>query len=375
MTLFIKKHQLSMSIVAIALVAITLSACGNNEDIDLSGAAPGDAETEVPVNATEEVTPATEVPPTPIPPAAGRIIFISNRDGQNELYMTSPDGIDITRLTTNAAVDSSSTPRISPDGNKVAFSATVNDNTDIYILDIVSGIISRVTNAQEKDSAPSWSPNGQQLVFESFRDGNLEIYITNTDGSNQTRLTNDPTGDSTPAWSPISNEIVFVSGRFGNSDLLLLSPNGTVSTLTTDPAPNNTPTWSPDGNFIAFTSFIGELSNICIIGRDGLNQQCITTRAAEYSTPVWSPDGQSIAFNDQTNIQVFNRFSGEFILLSQAGVEPRGAPAWSPDGLRLVFQAQSGGDMEIHHALILTNEFTRVTSFSGYDGEPVWASR
>jgi TolB protein len=126
---------------------------------------------------------------------------------------------------------------------------------------------------------------------------------------------------------------------------------------------------------IAFASFTGELSNICIIGRDGLNQICVTPRAAEYSIPVWSQDGQWIAVNDQTSIQALNPFSGQIIQLSQPGIEPRGIPAWSPDGLRVVFQAQTDGDMELYHALILTNEFTRVTSFPGYDGEPLWASR
>lgn len=376
MTLFIQKHRSILTLVGITLVAFTLSACGGN--IDLSGAAGLNQPTEeTAVNPTEET--AVAVPPTELPPASGHIIFVSNRGGQNDLYMTTPDGIELTRLTTNAALDNSSTPRVSPDNSKIAFSATIDNNTDIYILDIASGAITRVTDAQEKDSSPSWSPNGQQLVYESFRDGNLEIYIVNIDGSNPTRLTNDPSGDSNPVWSPVSNDIVFVSNRFGNSDLFLLSPNGTVSTLTTNPSPDNTPAWSPDGNFIAFQSFSGELSNICLIGRDGLNQDCVSNSPAEYGTPVWSSDGLKIAVNSHINdtysIVVYNRYEHTTIQLSQKEIQPRGAPAWSPDGLRLVFQAQSGDDMEIYHALILTNEFTRVTSVPGYDGEPVWAAR
>lgn len=356
----------------IGFAALTLSACGTS-NIDLSGAAGAPTQTEAPVT-TEEV-PATEVAPTPIPPATGRIIFASNRDGQNDLYITSPDGIEITRLTTNAALDSSSTPRLSPNGTMVAFSSTVNGNTDIYLLEIASGAIRRVTDALEKDSSPSWSPNGQQLAFESFRDGNLEIYVVNADGTNPTRLTNDSAGDSNPVWSPVSNEIVFVSNRFGNADLFLLGLNGSVSLLTTNPAPDSTPAWSPDGSMIAYAAFTGELSDICLIGRDGLNQSCITQGSAEYSTPVWSQTGEWIAVSDPTSIHVYKISDKSLIQLSQPGIEPRGIPAWSPDGLRLVFQAESGGDMELYHAHILTNEFIRVTSILGYDGKPLWASR
>jgi TolB protein len=375
MNSFIQKHKTILTLVGASLFVMTLSACSGTGDIDLSGAAGSPDETQV-ANSTEEV-PATEViPPTPVPPATGHIIFASNRNGQTDLYMTSPDGVELTRLTSSIALDGSSTPRISPDGAKIAFSATVDSNTDIYILDIASGAVSRVTDAQEKDSSPSWSPTGQQLAFESFRDGNLEIYVVNADGSNPTRLTNDPSGDSNPVWSPVSNDIVFVSNRFGNSDLFLLSPNGAVATLTTSPTPDNTPAWSPDGNFIAFASFSGELSNICIIGRDGLNQVCITSSPAEYSVPVWSPNGEWIATNDQTNIQLHNirdtSTENKVILLSQPGIEPRGIPSWSPDGLRIVFQAQTEGDMEIYQALTLTNGFTRITTIPGYDGEPLW---
>lgn len=380
MTLFIQKYRHILTWAGIVLFSLSLNACALLESAEDPGVA-GLAESTEPPTANTEESPADNPAATEIPPATGQIIFASNRDGQSnqtDLYMSSPDGLQITRLTTNASVDEGSTPRLSPDGTKIAFTSTINDNTDIYILDIASGLINRITDAQERDAAPSWSPDGQKLTFESFRDGNLEIYIVNADGSNPTRLTNDPAGDSNPAWSPVSNDIAFVSNRFGNSDLFLLSPNGTVSTLTTNPAPDNTPAWSPNGNFIAFQSFTGDLSHICIIGRDGLNQTCITPNMAIYGAPVWAQDGQHIAANSFMNetygIHVFaTNGSGSVVQLTQEGVEPRGIPAWSPDGMRLVFQAFSGGDMEIFHVVIPTNEFTRVTAVSGYDGEPIWS--
>lgn len=372
----INKKSKLLTIFGIGLLAIALSACGSSDGI-LEGSGGLGEPTEDPSTGSATEPPAAEaLAPTPIPPATGQIIFTSSRDGQSELYMTSPDGLQVTRLTTNAAIDTSSSPRLSPDGTRIAFSSTIGDNTDIYILTIASGAIQRITDAPGRDSSPSWSPSGQQIAFESFRDGNLEIYVVNIDGSNQTRLTNDPGGDTNPVWSPVANEIVFASNRFGNSDLFLLNINGAVATLTTNPAPDNAATWSPDGRFIAFHSAVGsDIENVCLIGRDGLNQTCLTTQAAEYSLPVWSQDGQQIAVNNQKSILVFNRFTNELIEIHQPGIEPRGAPAWSPDGLRLVFQAQTEGDMELFYALTLTNEFTRLTAIPGYDGEPLWASR
>lgn len=361
-----------LTILGAGILAVTLNACALLEPATNPGAA-GLAEATEDTNLTE--APSAEQA-APIPPATGQIIFTSNRDGQSEFYVSSPDGAQVTRLTTNAAIDTSSSPRLSPDGTKIVFSSTIADNTDLYILDMNSSFLQRITDAPGRDSSPSWSPDGRQLAFKIFRDGNLEIYMVNADGSNLTRLTNDPAGDSNPVWSPVANEIVFTSNRFGNSDLMLVTTSGSVTTLTTSPNPDNAATWSPDGNFIAYHSAVGgDLEHIYLIGRDGLNATQLTSQAADYSQPVWSFDGQMLAANNQKSILVFNRFTGEVTELNQPGIEPRGTPAWSPDGLRLVFQAQAEGDMEIFYALTLTNEFTRLTFSPNYDGEPLWAVR
>lgn len=374
---FLKKYQTSIAIIFLALFALLFSACGSTSDLGLQGLAGQSTNTEN-ASTTEIVeTQSPEVPTaTPIPPATGHIIFASNRDGQMDLYMTTPDGSQQTRLTTNASVDGNSTPQVSPDGTKVAFVSLEGNNSDIFVLNLTTNAITRITDAPEKDASPSWSPDSQHLAFESFRDGNFEIYIANADGSNPIRLTNDPAGDSHPVWSPVANEIAFVSNRFGNSDLLLLNLNGAISTLTTNPSPDNNPVWSPDGNFIAFQSFSNDLSNICIIGRDGLNQKCLTPSMAVYDAPVWSHDGAWLAATAPQNaaIHLFNVADGSIVQLTQSGIEPRSIPTWSADGLRLAFQGETNGDTELFSVFLPTQEFTPITSAAGSDVAPVWLS-
>lgn len=373
MNLITTKQKNILVSAAFAFVSLALGACTSTTDI-AGPAAAGLSETETPTEAPTENPPAEIPTATPIPAASGHIIFTSDRDGTNDLYMVTPDGAETTRLTVGAGMDESGIPQLSPDGSRVAFAATIGNNTDIYVVDLASKAVSRITDAQGRDSSPSWSPDGTQIVFESFRDGNLEIYAVNADGSNTTRLTNAQDGDSNPVWAPNSNDIVFYTTRFGNSDLSLTSPTGSYATLTTNPGPDNNPAWSPDGSRIAYLEFSGDLANICIIGRDGANQKCISPNPGNYQTPVWSPDGNWIAAVEGTSIHIISVADGQVQELSQAGVEPHGIPAWSSDGLRLAFQASANSNMELFQVLILTNEFTQITAAPGFDGKPIWSA-
>lgn len=377
MTPFVTTYKKHIAITCFALGTFILAACGEGVDLGLSGAAGTAETTQTPIVDPNATDPTNTEPPTPIPPATGRILFTSNRDGQMDLYLTSADGITVERLTFGASIEGS--PRLSPDGNRAAFVAIVGNNSDIFVVDLNTKAINQVTYAPEKDSAPSWSADSQRLAFESFRDGNFEIYSVNADGSNPTRLTNDSAGDTSPVWSPVSNDIIFVSNRFGNSDLLLLAPNGSVSPLAASTAPENSPVWSPNGSFVAYQTFINELSHICIIGRDGLNQRCITPNPGLFAQPAWSADSAWLAASLQQgnsySLQLFNVVNVTTTEIAQPGMEPHGTPAWSPDGMRIVFQSQSGDNAELFSIFLPSMEFTQITNSPSTDTEPVWSAR
>ena len=63
-----------------------------------------------------------------------RIAFISNRDGNNEIYVMDADGSNQTNLTNNDVYDDF--PNWSPDGTKIAFASARDGNVEIYVMDI-----------------------------------------------------------------------------------------------------------------------------------------------------------------------------------------------------------------------------------------------
>jgi len=122
--------------------------------------------------------PAISPTPTPYPPipqrkpeatpfggGTGVISFVSDRDGNGEIYRMNADGTALTRLTFGEA----------------------------------------------DDSRPSWSYDGEWIAFMSWRDGFPDIHIMRQNGSMRQKLTTDPGYDEFPMWSPDGEWIIFDS--------------------------------------------------------------------------------------------------------------------------------------------------------------------
>lgn len=130
-------------------------------------------------------------------PDSRRLVYMSVRDGNPEIYLLRDDRIEI-NLTNHPARDMN--PEWSPDGSKIAFMSNRDGNMDIYVMDTDGGNVSNLTNHPGNDGDPTWSPDGSRIAFISDRDGNTEIYVMNADGSEQRRLTDNPAKDQHPAW-------------------------------------------------------------------------------------------------------------------------------------------------------------------------------
>ncbi len=119
-----------------------------------------------------------------------------------QLYLYDSQTRDTKKLTSSEP-NSHSQPAWSHDGKFLAFSANINSNIDIYILDLNTDNRVRVTGHPAKDMMPSWSPDGSQIAFVSNRDGNDEIYVMDVDGTNLYNLIQHPADDWYPSWSPV----------------------------------------------------------------------------------------------------------------------------------------------------------------------------
>jgi len=144
-------------------------------------------------------------------PDGTRIAFVSDRSDQNScggwhVYVMNADGSNVQRRTTyqgqgNGAIS----PTWSPDGAKIAFMSDRDGNPQLYVMNGDGTAQNRLTNNTADDRDPSWSADGTELAFSSTRDGDYAIYVMNADGSAQRRISPGPDGtaeDQYPRWRP-----------------------------------------------------------------------------------------------------------------------------------------------------------------------------
>ena len=234
----------------------------------------------------------------------GKIAFVSNRDGDREIYVMDSDGMNQINLTNNPVWDEQ--PAWSPDGRRIAFASNRDGNSEIYVMDTNGRNQTNLTNNPAWDEQPAWSPDGRRIAFASNRDGNSEIYVMDTNGRNQTNLTNNSNKDWDPAWSPDGSKIAFVSNRDTDWEIYVMDTNGRNQTnLTNNSNTDTQPSWAPDGSKLALNRDAGGL--IYVIDADGANPNRLSDNPRGDYNPAWSPDGRKIAFmsNRDGNSEIY----------------------------------------------------------------------
>jgi len=144
-----------------------------------------------------------------------QIVFSSNEDGDDEIWIVNIDGNNLRQLTANSGVDLM--PDFSPDGTKIVFASDQESPglLEIYELDLQTNAIRRLTDEAGSNYYPRYSPDGTRIAFLSDQGGDADIYIMDADGQRKFLLTIDDNGaeDRAITWSPEGEYIAFASTR------------------------------------------------------------------------------------------------------------------------------------------------------------------
>jgi TolB protein len=150
-------------------------------------------------------------------PDARSLVLTLSYEGNSELYrIGAEDGRIQARLTNNPAIDSS--PAFSPDGAQIAFVSNRQGSPQIFVMPASGGTPKRVTFQGKYNQTPRYSPRTDkpQIAF-TGRDerGVFDIFILDVKSGRVDRLTQNKGSNLDPAWSPDGRLVAYVSSRGG----------------------------------------------------------------------------------------------------------------------------------------------------------------
>ena len=268
--------------------------------------------------------------------AESQIYFVSDRSGHKEIWSMDYDGSNQRQITHLGAISLS--PRISPDGSRIAFSSLTKTGWEIMMYSLDLNRLVSFPRLGGTNLSPAWSGDGTKLAFSSSRSGEPEIYVSDASGGGAHRLTTSKGPDVSPAWNRKTNaQISFVSGRTGLPQIYTMESDGTNQQRMTDQGYAVSPNWSPNGQFLTF-SWVRKYGP----GEPGAS-----------------------------DIYLMDIASKQWVQLTHDGGR-NDFPSWSPDGRHIVFQSNRTGNLEIW-MMLADGSKTQQLTFSGKNSQPNWS--
>ena len=308
-------------------------------------------------------------------------------------------------------VKSIGTVRVSPDGQKVAY--TVSNAvmtpekseyvTQIWLANSDGSNPLQLTFAEKSSDNPRWSPDGRFLAFTSGRSGKNNLYVLRVIGGEAEQITDSKSGVGSFAWSPKGDRIAFLmkdaesddeeKRSKGKDDSRWVDENVKINRLyvvslekdangkreprklTTDQNLDGDVDWSPDGKSIVFArtkmpkADFWTTSDLMLVDVANGEVKSLAATAAAESSPAYSPDGKWIAFvvsDDPPRWAGYRRVAlvsasgGSPKLLAETSDAQPNILDWSADGRSIYFSETLGTVSRIYSLDVTSNAITEL---------------
>jgi Tol biopolymer transport system component/C-terminal processing protease CtpA/Prc len=245
-------------------------------------------------------------------------------------------------LVTDAATEAR--PLYAPDGKHLAFTSTRGGSTNIFLLDLASGAVTRLTWGEANEELDSWSADGKWLYFASAANdpgGTPDIFRVSAEGGTPTEVSReDYLAEFQAAASPDGTTVALAARgisfsqwwRNGHSHIdeteLWLKPlagTGAYRKLLPGGAKQAWPMWKPDGASIVYMSDRSGAENLWempLVG--GQPTQLTRFTDGRLLFPTMAADGKTILFERDMAVWSYDPATGQS---AEVPITLRGAPA------------------------------------------------
>ncbi len=180
-----------------------------------------------------------------VSPDGERLTFTVNHAGTTELVVSDAGARGRRVLVRGDRFEQVYTPRWSPDGRRIAYSAwTAGGYRDLCIVDVATRRVERLMHDRALDMTPVWSPDGRTIYWTSDRSGIANVHAMDLATREIHQVTNVLGGAYQPDVSPDGRTLVFAEYRAHGFDLVRM-PIDPSQFLPSLPAPPRPPTEVP----------------------------------------------------------------------------------------------------------------------------------
>ena len=216
-----------------------------------------------------------------------KLAYVSFKNGRSEVFVKN------TRVKTNAIKlprfdGIASSPTWHPEGDSIALTISKNGNKDIYLYDLKTEELERLTNNISIDTEASFSPDGNKIAFTSNRTGQVQVYIKDLKTGKISRATFEGRYNAKPVFSPDGKDLALIHRVGKDYRVALLDIASRDLTVLTYNKSDESPYFSPNGGMIIYATNKDNKGILSIISLHN-NQSVELMRAdGELREPSWS---------------------------------------------------------------------------------------
>lgn len=156
-------------------------------------------------------------------PDGSKIVFVSDRSGSNEIWLSNSDGSSSTQLTSFGAQDTG-TPRWSPDGKRIVFDSLKAGNDGVYVMNTDGSDVRRLVVDSHTNNVASCSRDGRWVYFASDRTGRYEVWKVPFGGGELVQVTRN--GGFVPIEAPDGQWLYYTKSYYGEPGLWRIPVRG-----------------------------------------------------------------------------------------------------------------------------------------------------
>jgi len=217
------------------------------------------------------------------------LAYVSFESKHSAVYVQRVRSGERRQVSARAGVNAA--PAWSPDGRKLALTlGGSNGNPDIYVLDLTTQELTRITDDPAIDTEPEWAPNGGSLYFTSDRAGSPQIYQTELrPGTHPKRITFGANYNARPRVSPDGSQLAMVTLVNGDYRVAVQDlASGAVRVLSHGRL-DESPSFAPNGATLIYSEREHERGVLATVSTDGLTGLRLKPAAGEAQEPAWGP--------------------------------------------------------------------------------------